>query len=446
MNFPTDFHYGASTSAYQIEGAVHEDGRQPSIWDEFAHKSGRVKDSSTGDVACDHYHRWREDVDLIRSLGHNAYRFSIAWPRVIPHGRGTINAKGLDFYDRLVDRLLENGIAPYATLYHWDLPMGLHAQGGWLNRDACHAFADYAAVVAQRLGDRVYGYATFNEPRCSATVGYLEGRHAPGEMDQAKALQVAHHLMLAHGLGMQALRANTSKARLGVVLDVKPYHAADDSTASRQAAHNAYGVFNRWFMDPMFLGHYPQDIWEGYGALVPTVHDGDLATICQPIDSLGINYYSRGHVEHSAAKAFPHAAEVRCATSSFSDMGWEIWPDGLREMLVRIHQDYRLPDIYIAENGAAMDDVLKDGKVNDPVRRDYLQSHIAAVAQARAAGVPVSGYLAWSLLDNFEWGHGYTRRFGICYVDYPTQQRIPKDSALWLRDFIASQGAKPYTR
>lgn len=446
MNFPTGFHFGASTSAYQIEGAASEDGRLPSIWDEFAHKSGRIKDNSTGDVACDHYHRWSQDVDLIHSLGHNAYRFSIAWPRVIPQGRGTVNAKGLDFYDRLVDRLLEKGIAPYATLYHWDLPMGLHTQGGWLNRDTCHAFADYAAVVAQRLGDRVYGYATFNEPRCSATVGYLEGRHAPGEMDQAKALQVAHHLMLAHGLGMQALRANTRTARLGVVLDVKPYHAADDSAASRQAAHNAYGVFNRWFMDPMFLGHYPQDIWDGYGALVPTVHDGDLATICQPIDSLGINYYSRGHVEHSAAKAFPHAAEVRCATSAFSDMGWEIWPDGLREMLVRIHQDYQVPDIYIAENGAAMDDVLENGKVHDPVRRDYLQSHIAAVAQARDAGVPISGYLAWSLLDNYEWGHGYTRRFGLCYVDYPTQQRVAKDSALWLRDFIASQNAKPYTR
>jgi len=223
------------------------------------------------------------------------------------------------------------------------------------------------------------------------------------------------------------------------VLDVKPYHAADDSAASRQAAHNAYGVFNRWFMDPMFLGHYPQDIWEGYGAAVPTVHAGDLATICQPIDTLGINYYSRGHVEHSAGKAFPHAAEVRCATSAFSDMGWEIWPDGLREMLVRIHQDYRLPDLYIAENGAAMDDVLENGQVHDPVRRGYLQSHIAAVAQARDAGVPVSAYLAWSLLDNYEWGHGYTRRFGICYVDYATQQRIPKSSALWLRDFIAQQ-------
>jgi beta-glucosidase len=357
----------------------------------------------------------------------------------VPQGRGAVNAKGLDFYDRLVDRLLENGIAPYATLYHWDLPMGLHTQGGWLNRDTCHAFADYAAVVAKRLGDRVYGYATLNEPRCSATVGYLEGRHAPGEMDQAKALQVAHHLMLAHGLGTQALRANTRTARLGVVLDVKPYHVADDSAASQQAAHHAYGVFNRWFMDPMFLGHYPQDIWEGYGNAVPTVHEGDLATICQPIDTLGINYYSRGHVEYSAAKPFPHAAEVRCASSSFSDMGWEIWPDGLREMLVRIHQDYKVPDIYIAENGAAMDDVLENGQVFDPVRRDYLQSHIAAVAEARAAGVPVSAYLAWSLLDNYEWGHGYTRRFGICYVDYPTQQRIPKASALWLRDFIASQ-------
>jgi beta-glucosidase len=439
MKFPYGFHFGASTSAYQIEGAVAEDGRQPSIWDAFAHQSGRIKDGSNGDIACDHYHRWESDVALIQSLGHNAYRFSIAWPRVVPQGRGAVNAKGLDFYDRLVDRLLESGIAPYATLYHWDLPLALHAKGGWLNRDTCHAFADYAAVVAQRLGDRVYGYATLNEPRCSATVGYLEGRHAPGETNQAKALQAAHHLMLAHGLGMQALRANTRTARLGVVLDVKPYHAADDSAASRQAAHNAYGVFNRWFMDPMFLGHYPQDIWDGYGADVPAVQAGDLGTICQPIDSLGINYYSRGHVEYSVAKPFPHTAEVRCASSSFSDMGWEIWPDGLREMLVRIHHDYKVPDLYVAENGAAMDDALENSQVYDPVRRDYLQSHIAAVAEAREAGVPISAYLAWSLLDNYEWGHGYTRRFGICYVDYPTQKRIPKTSALWLRDFIASQ-------
>jgi beta-glucosidase len=439
MKFPSGFHFGASTSAYQIEGAVAEDGRQPSIWDAFAHQSGRIKDGSNGDIACDHYHRWESDVALIHSLGHNAYRFSIAWPRVVPQGRGAVNATGLDFYDRLVDRLLESGIAPYATLYHWDLPLALHAKGGWLNRDTCYAFADYAAVVAQRLGDRVYGYATLNEPRCSATVGYLEGRHAPGETNQAKALQAAHHLMLAHGLGMQALRANTRTARLGVVLDVKPYHAADDSAASRQAAHNAYGVFNRWFMDPMFLGHYPQEIWDGYGVAVPTVHAGDLGTICQPIDSLGLNYYSRGHVEYSAAKSFPHAAEVRCPSSSFSDMGWEIWPDGLREMLVRIHHDYKVPDLYVAENGAAMDDVLENGQVHDPVRRDYLQSHIAAVAEAREAGVPISGYLAWSLLDNYEWGHGYTRRFGICYVDYPTQKRIPKSSAFWLRDFIVGQ-------
>jgi beta-glucosidase len=439
MKFPYGFHFGASTSAYQIEGAVAEDGRQPSIWDAFAHQSGRIKDGSSGDIACDHYHRWESDVALIKSLGHNAYRFSIAWPRVLPQGRGAVNAKGLDFYDRLVDRLLESGIAPYATLYHWDLPLAQHAKGGWLNRDTCHAFADYAAVVAKRLGDRVYGYATLNEPRCSATVGYLEGRHAPGETNQAKALQAAHHLMLAHGLGMQALRANTRTARLGVVLDVKPYHAADDSAASRQAAHNAYGVFNRWFMDPMFLGHYPQEIWDGYGADVPAVQAVDLGTICQPIDSLGINYYSRGHVEYSAATSFPHAAEVRCASSSFSDMGWEIWPDGLREMLVRIHHDYKVPDLYVAENGAAMDDVLENGQVHDPVRRDYLQSHIAAVTQAREAGVPISAYLAWSLLDNYEWGHGYTRRFGICYVDYPTQKRIPKSSALWLRDFIVGQ-------
>lgn len=437
--FPAGFHFGASTSAYQVEGAVHTDGRKPSIWDEFSHRSGRIKDNSSGDVACDHYNKMDEDVALIRSLAHNAYRFSIAWPRVVPDGRGPLNTKGLDFYDRLVDRLLENGIAPYATLYHWDLPLALHARGGWLNRDTAFAFADYADAVARRLGDRVHSYATLNEPRCSATVGYLEGRHAPGEMDQAKSLQVAHHLMLAHGLGIQVLRANTVKARLGVVLDVKPYHAADDSAESQQAAHQAYGVFNRWFMEPMFLGHYPKDIWDGFGRAVPHVVEGDLTVIHQPIDSLGINYYTRGFVSYSADVIYPHVAEVRCPTSTYSDMGWEIYPSGLYDMLLRLRSDYALPDIYVAENGAAMDDVLENGQVHDPVRRDYLAAHLDSVARAIEAGIPVSGYLAWSLMDNFEWGHGYTRRFGLCYVDYPTQHRLPKTSALWYRAYIASQ-------
>ena len=443
MNFPTSFHFGAATSAYQIEGAVHEDGRQPSMWDEFAHTSGRIADRSHGDVACDHYHRWREDVDLIRSLGHNAYRFSIAWPRVIPQGRGAVNAKGLDFYDRLVDRLLEQGIAPYATLYHWDLPLPLHVQGGWLQRDTAYAFADFAEVVARRLGDRVHSYATLNEPRCSATVGYLEGRHAPGLEDRGMALLAAHHLMLAHGLAVPALRSHTRTAKVSIVLDVKPYYPADSTPKTRHAVGLADGVFNRWFLDPLLLGHYPQDVWQAEGGRVPALSEGqltaDLKTICQPLDSLGLNYYTRGYVTFDADRPFPHVREVPVKDATYTTMGWEVFAPGLQHMLERIAREYPALDLFIAENGAALHDTLDEGAVHDAVRVHYLQSHIEAVRQALSHGVNVSAYFAWSLMDNFEWGKGYTQRFGICHVDYTTLKRTPKDSALWLRDFIAHQ-------
>jgi beta-glucosidase len=439
--FPPGFHFGAATSAYQIEGAVAQDGRGPSWWDTFSHTPGRIADGSTGDVACDHYRRADADIALMRSLNFNAYRFSVAWPRVMPGGTGAVNARGLDFYDRLVDRLLAAGLAPYVTLYHWDLPQPLAERGGWLNRDTCKAFADYAAVVAQRLGDRVHSYATLNEPRCSAIVGYQEGRHAPGERDRGKALTAAHHLLLAHGLAMPALRAATRRARLGIVLDVKPYVPADDTEASASAARHADGVFNRWFLDPLFRGTYPADVWDGYGAMVPDVRVGDMTQISQPIDTLGIDYYARGVVGFDAARPFPHAADVRLPQSRYTAMGWEVSPQGLHDMLVRLKADHDLQDIYIAENGAAFDDVLEHDAVNDTERREYYAAHLDATARALAAGVPVSGYMAWSLLDNFEWGFGYTRRFGIVYVDYPTQRRIPKSSALWYRDFIAAQRA-----
>ncbi len=439
--FPPGFHFGAATSAYQVEGAVYEDGRGPSMWDGFAHDSGRIADASTGDVACDHYHRMPGDVALMQSLGHGAYRFSVAWPRVLPQGRGTVNLRGLDFYDRLVDQLLEKGIAPYATLYHWDLPLALHDQGGWLNRDTCHAFAEFAGVVGRRLGDRVHSYATLNEPRCSATVGYLEGRHAPGLEDRNAALLAAHHLMLAHGMAIPVLRSLTRTAKLGVVLDIKPYYPADTRPATAQAVRRADGAFNRWFFDPLLLGRYPQDIWEAEGACVPqlsaTVLAQDLRTIAQPIDTLGLNYYTRGLVVHDPACPFPHVREVLVEGAQYTTMGWEIYPQGLLDMLTRIARDYPVKDIFIAENGAALDDHVVGGEVHDPVRVQYLQSHIHAVAQALQAGVPLSAYFAWSLLDNFEWGKGYTQRFGICHVDYATQQRTPKTSALWLREFIA---------
>ncbi len=440
--FPAGFHFGAATSSYQIEGAVAEDGRGPSWWDRFSHTSGNIADGSTGDMACDHYHRVDEDIALMRALNLNAYRFSVAWPRVVPGGTGAVNPRGLDFYDRLVDRLLAAGLAPYATLYHWDLPLPLAERGGWLNRDTCKAFADYAGQVAQRLGDRVHSYATLNEPRCSAIVGYQEGRHAPGERDRGKALTAAHHLLLAHGLAMPALRAATRTAKLGIVLDVKPYVPADASEASAQAAMHADGVFNRWFTEPLFRGTYPADVWEGYGPLVPDVRVGDMTQISQPIDTLGINYYTRGVVRSDLTRPFPHAVDVPQPDSRYTAMGWEVAPQGLHDILTRLHADYDLKDVYVAENGAAFDDVLAPGPVvHDPERREYYAAHLQAVARAVADGVPLSGYMAWSLLDNFEWGWGYTRRFGIVHVDYPTQRRTPKSSALWYRDFIALQSA-----
>ena len=438
LHFQKEFQFGAATSSYQIEGAVAEDGRKPSMWDEFAHKSGRIADGTTGDIACDHYHRMASDVDLMHSLNLNAYRFSIAWPRVMPDDVGAINERGLDFYERLVDKLLERGIAPYATLYHWDLPLALAERGGWLKRETSYAFATFAEVVARRLGDRVHTYATLNEPRCSATVGYLEGRHAPGEQDRAKSLSAAHHLLLAHGLAMPALRAHTRQAKLGIVLDVRPYSCADDRPETRQAAHHAYGIFNRWFADPVFLGHYPQDVWDAFGSLTPDVHADDMKIIHQPIDSLGVNYYSRGLVAYNAELPYPHAEEKKTAASSYTEMGWEVHPQGLHDILKRFHQDYAPKAIYVAENGSAYADEVVDGEVRDEARQSYLQSHLAATGLALADGVPLVGYLVWSLLDNYEWGWGLSRRFGIVYVDYKTQQRIPKQSALWYRDFIAA--------
>lgn len=438
-DFPKGFHFGAATSAYQIEGAVQADGRGPSMWDEFAHHSGRIADKSTGDIACDHYHLMPQDVALIKTLGHNAYRFSIAWPRVLPHGTGPVNAQGLDFYERLVDALLEKGIAPYATLYHWDLPLPLHVRGGWLNRETCNAFAEFADAVGRRLGDRVHSYATLNEPRCSATVGYLEGRHAPGIEDRSKSLLAAHHLLLAHGLAVPVLRSHTQTAKVGIVLDVKPYYAADPSVQTQQAVQHADGVFNRWFLDPLFLGHYPADIWQAHGQHVPDIADSDMQTIAQPIDSLGLNYYTRGHVRFDANVPYPHAREVEVPGATYTTMGWEIFPEGLHHMLVRLQQQYPVKDLFIAENGAALNDQVMDGQINDPVRVQYLHSHLMAVAQAKREGVPLSAYFAWSLMDNFEWGKGYTQRFGLCHVDYATQVRTPKASAWWYQGFIASQ-------
>jgi beta-glucosidase len=434
-SFPSDFIWGVATSSYQIEGAVTEDGRGPSIWDTFCAEPGRIRDGSSGAVACDHYHRWPADLDLIRDLGVNAYRFSIAWPRIFPQGRGKLETRGLDFYERLVDGLLERGLQPWATLYHWDLPQALQDRGGWANRDTAHAFADYADAVSNRLGDRVHAWATLNEPWCSAYLGYEQGEHAPGLNDRRQHLQASHNLLLAHGLALPALRGNAPAAAHGIVLNLNPAYPGTDSDGDRAAARRFDGFFNRWYLDPLFRGHYPQDVWDGYGADVPQVEPGDLEVINAPVDFLGVNYYSPTVVSDAPDSSWPAIRDVPRAVPRTA-MGWEIRPQALTELLVRLKADYRLPPVYITENGAAFDDQLVAGRIADEQRTDYLRSHLQALTAAAEAGAPAAGYFAWSLLDNFEWAYGYTERFGLVHVDFETQKRTLKSSAQWYRDFI----------
>ncbi|GGJ39827.1 GH1 family beta-glucosidase [Deinococcus roseus] len=431
--FPTGFVWGTATSSFQIEGATFEGGRSPSIWDTFCATEGKIIDQTNGEVACDHYHLWEQDLDLIKSLGVQAYRFSIAWPRVIPSGKGEINQEGLDFYERIVDGLIERGIEPHVTLYHWDLPQCLQDIGGWENRDVAYYFADYAAVVADRLGSRVKSYATFNEPWCVSILSNELGHHAPGKFDRKAALAVAHHLHLAHGLALQRLRTMNLTSQLGIVLNLTPAYAASETEADKAEAWLADGKGNRWFLDPILKGSYPQDVWDHYSEDVrPTVLPGDLALSSQPIDFMGINYYTRAFVS-TADQQLP-------ADTKYTDMGWEEYPSGLSDLLIRLHKDYNLPDIYITENGAAYPDkVADDGQVHDTDRINYLSEHFKAAHKTIEAGVPLKGYFVWSLMDNFEWAFGYSKRFGVVYVDYETQQRILKDSALWYQDFLKQQ-------
>jgi beta-glucosidase len=426
--FPTGFSWGVATAAYQIEGAAREDGRGPSIWDTFSHVPGNVLNGDTGDVACDHYHRWREDIDLIASLGVDAYRFSIAWPRVQPQGRGAWNDKGVAFYDRLVDRLLEKGLKPHATLYHWDLPQGLQDMGGWATRETAQRFADYAEFMGRKLGDRVAAIATHNEPWCTAVLGHGIGQFAPGARDLQLAVQVAHHLLLSHGLALQSMRAAGVKAPLGIVLNQSSTTPATDSQEDRDMAEREYATFVRWFMDPIFLKRYPTA--PGVD-LYPAVRENDFDVIAQPLDFLGINYYTR--IWASAAKPPVPAPKLM----GENDMGWEIYPQGLTELLLKVNADYTLPPVYITENGMANADVLVGDQVNDQPRIEYLRTHLDALRAAMDAGVDVRGYFYWSLLDNYEWNSGYAKRFGLVHVDYETQKRTPKASAHWYRDFIA---------
>ncbi|HDQ71243.1 MAG TPA: beta-glucosidase [Chloroflexi bacterium] len=438
-SFPSDFTWGAATSSYQIEGAWDEDGKGESIWDRFSHTPGNVKNGDTGDVACDHYHLWRQDVTLMKELGLQAYRFSIAWPRLLPEGRRPVNDDGIAFYERLVDRLLENEIEPYVTLYHWDLPQALQDDGGWAARATAEAFVEYADVVSRVLGDRVKYWATLNEPFVSAVIGHLWGVHAPGHEDMGETIAAAHHLLLGHGWAVPVIRRNVPKGQVGIVLNPSPQHPASPSYADRAAAWQADGFLNRWYLDPLTARGYPADVVQKLDQPMDVVHAGDMEAIAAPLDFLGVNYYTRGVVRDEKVPAEENELQTLFPGDEKTEMDWEVYPEGLYEILCRIHFDYDFPALYVTENGAAYpDEINPDGTVDDPQRLSYFKRHLVQTARAIQAGVPLHGYFAWSLLDNFEWAEGYSKRFGLIYVDFETQQRIPKASARWYSRVIES--------
>ena len=447
LDLPANFRWGVATAAYQIEGAVAEDGRTPSIWDTYCRVPGAIDNGDNGDVACDHYHRMPEDVGLIRDLGLDTYRFSVAWPRIQPGGSGPVNQAGLDFYERLVDKLLATGIDPWVTLYHWDLPQELEDAGGWPVRDTAYRFADYAMLVFDRLQDRVKIWTTLNEPWCSAMLGYAEGRQAPGRTNFADGIHAVHHLLLGHGLAAQRMRAAANAPiELGITLNLGTSDPATDTDADRDAARRADGLGTRIYLDPLVHGRYPEDVvsdLSSIGIQLP-VQDGDLEIISTPLDVLGVNYYSGwlfsaqdeagNTVDSQGVPITRPVPRGRPVTA----MGWEIVPECFTELLVRISRDYPGLPIVITENGAAFEDKVEDdGSILDVDRTAYLASHILAVQDARNQGADIRGYLAWSLLDNFEWSYGYVKRFGIIRVDYDTLVRTPKQSALWFRDTAA---------
>jgi len=433
--FPAYFLWGAATASYQIEGGVHEDGRGSSIWDDFANTPGKTYQGQNGEVADDHYHRIEEDTDLMAQLGLGAYRFSIAWPRILPEGRGTVNQAGLDFYDRLVDMLLAKGIQPFATLYHWDLPSPLERNGGWPNRDTAYAFAEYAEIVARRLGDRVANWITLNEPWCSAYLGYGIGLHAPGLSDRQAAIDAAHHLLLGHGLAVQRMRAHLpSSAQVGITLVLNQIYGADERAETVRDVELANEFSNGWFLDPIYRGGYSERFFEHMALNAPPIQEGDLDCISVPLDFLGVNNYSRilvrGTRTQPLADHFDSVSPV--PNACYTDMGWEIYPNGLRDLLVNVGRNYPVGKLYVTENGAAFPDVW-DGAdtVSDPRRVDFLSAYITACAEAVEQGAPLWGYFVWSLMDNFEWSEGYAKRFGVVYIDYPTQRRVIKESGHW---------------
>lgn len=470
LAFPDGFLWGAATSSYQIEGAVDADGRRPSIWDTFSRTPGCVQDGDTGDVATDHYHRYAEDVALMAEFGLQAYRFSVAWPRIQPTGTGPANPAGLDFYDRLVDEVLRHGITPMPTLYHWDLPQDLQDVGGWSERAIAERFAEYADLLAVRLGDRVRHWTTLNEPWCAAFLGYGNGFHAPGVADPARALRAAHHLMLGHGLAVEALRARLDPtAEISVVLNLHEVRPASQAPEDLDAARRIDAMGNRVFLDPLFRGRYPDDVLALTRHLTDWsfVQEGDLKQISAPLDALGINYYAPAVVAGSTGTGLPTGAgtpnggasggpDQSARPSAFlvcddvrfvevdaphTHIGWPIEPAGLTRLLVRLSEELPGVPLLVTENGASLADRIDpDGRVHDRERIAYLQGHLAAAHDAISQGVDLRGYLVWSFLDNFEWTFGYSQRFGLIYVDFTSGRRLPKDSAGWLRDVIAANG------
>ncbi len=434
--FPGDFLFGVATAAFQIEGATKEDGRKPSIWDAFCNMPGRVYERHNGDIACDHYHRWEDDLDLIKDFGVSAYRFSIAWPRIIPDGTGPINEKGLDFYDRLLDGMKRRGIKAFATLYHWDLPLTLMGNGGWTARSTAYAYQRYTETVIKRLGDRLDAVATFNEPWCSVILSHLLGIHAPGEKSMEATLHAAHYTNLAHGLGVQAIRDVAPELPVGIVFNAQSIFAASDSAEDQAAASRAEDFHNGMFFGPIFKGAYPQSLIEGLGPLMPPVEDGDMEIISEKLDWWGLNYYSPLRVAADPNPDAPYPAHVPAPPvhPEKTDIGWEIDPSGFIQVVRNLYGAYDLPEFYITENGACYNmEPGEDGEIDDQPRLDYYADHISVAADMIEEGFPLRGYFAWSLMDNFEWAEGYKMRFGLTYVDYETQERTVKKSGLWYK-------------
>lgn len=437
LKFPKDFLWGTATASYQIEGAANEDGRGESIWDTFSKTPGKVFEGHTGDIACDHYHRYKEDVQLMSDLAIQSYRFSIAWPRIFPE-RGQLNHKGIDFYKRLVDELHKKDIKPMATMYHWDLPQYLQDKGGWVNRDTVHYFLEYAETLYRELGDIIPAWITHNEPWCASFLGYGIGIHAPGHKDWNEAIRASHHILLSHGKAVESFRSSGLKGEIGITLNLNHVYSETNSKEDVEAAHRSDGFSNRWFLDPIFKGQYPQDMMELFAHHVGSydfIQHGDLESISRKLDFLGVNYYTRALVKKGPDDGLLSVVNLR-GSENRTDMDWEVYPQGLYDLLTRIKKDYGEIPLYITENGAAYPDTVVDGNVQDQKRIEYIEAHLEKSLQFINEGGNLKGYYVWSFMDNYEWSLGYSKRFGIVYVDYKTQKRIPKKSAYWYRELI----------